>query len=171
MTDEKEPFWLSRARQYIGVTEIHGPKHNSRILNWWLKIQQKIYDDETSWCAAFVGGVLEECGIKSTRSAAARSYEKFGMFLDGPAVGAIVVFWRGNPKGWQGHVGYVVGRDSKNNLMVLGGNQGDRVSIAAFDTARVLSYHWPTELPMPSEIGMNKLPLLKSDGKLSTNEQ
>jgi uncharacterized protein (TIGR02594 family) len=165
-----EPRWLTGARRYVGLREVPGTRHNPVIINWWSKIGQAFRDDETAWCAGFVGGVLEETGIRSTRSAAARSYARYGTRLTGPAVGAIVSFWRGSRNGWSGHVGFVVGRDAAGNLMVLGGNQGNAVSIVPFDMARVLAYTWPTGEPVPDLVGFSKLPLLRSDGKLSTNE-
>lgn len=70
-----EPVWLRIARGYLGQREIVGRKHNPLILRWWQRIRAPFTDDETPWCAGFVGGVLEEAGIKSSRSAAARSYE------------------------------------------------------------------------------------------------
>lgn len=63
-----EPAWVIEARKYIGERELKGPKHNSLILQMWRDIKRGgIKDDETPWCAAFVGAVLERCGIKSTR--------------------------------------------------------------------------------------------------------
>jgi len=161
------PRWLDVARQYVGIEEISGPRHNSTIIGWWGKIRASFKDDETPWCAGFVGGVLEECGIRSTRSAAARSYIKHGLRLKRPAVGCIVVFWRGKANGWSGHVGFVVGKDKRGNLMVLGGNQGNAVNIKAFTKNRVLGYFWPGIAPFPERYN---LPVIAGDGRVSTNE-
>lgn len=163
----KDPRWLAVARKYIGQKEIPGKANNPLIIQWWEAIKAPFRDDLTPWCAGFVGGVLEECGIKSTRSAAARSYLKHGVKLDKPAVGCIVVFWRGSPKGFSGHVGFVVGMDRKANLMVLGGNQGDEVNIKPFSKQRVLGYRWPGIYPLEERFN---LPLLHSNGRPSTNE-
>jgi hypothetical protein len=65
-----------------------------------------------------------------------------------------------------GHVGFVVGRDARGRLIVRGGNQGDMVSDAPFDTARVAGYRWPLEGPEP-EYG---LPLILSSAPSSTRE-
>lgn len=162
-----EPHWLVRARRYIGLSEVPGKANNPTILKWWVAIKTAFIHDSVPWCAGFVGGVLEECGIQSTRSAAARSYLNFGKKIDKPALGCVVVFWRGNPKGYSGHVGFVVGRDANHNLMVLGGNQGDAVNIKPFSPSRVLGYRWPGITPRPERYN---LPLLKSNGDLSTNE-
>lgn len=161
--------WLDLAKSYIDLAEIPGKKHNSKILEWWKAIKAAFMDDETPWCAAFVGGVLEACGIRSTRSAAARSYLRWGVPISGPCEGCVVVFWRGSPDGWSGHVGFVVGRDDMGRLMVLGGNQGNKVSIMGFSPLRVLEFVWPLGFELPSEIGYHTLPLMNSK-PLSTNE-
>lgn len=159
-----EPRWLTLARAYIGTREIRGNRHNPLILRWWIAIRAAWFkDDETPWCAAYVGGVLEEAGIVSSRSAAARSYLKWGEKLTKPALGAVVVFSRTGG----GHVGFVVGRDTRGRLMVLGGNQGDAVNIKPFNEDRILGYRWPPGVAKPSTY---KLPVLEANGTPSTNE-
>ncbi|BCH20164.1 TIGR02594 family protein [Mesorhizobium sp. L-2-11] len=162
------PVWLDRARTYVGLKEIPGPKSSPVIVRWWEAIKAPFREDLTPWCGAFVGGVLAECGMQVAKNgSAARSWLNHGVPLDRPAVGAIVVFWRGKPSGWSGHVGFVVGRDRAGNLMVLGGNQGDAVNIKPFSTARVLGYRWPGVAPLPARYN---LPVLTSDGRVSQNE-
>lgn len=166
-----KPMWLRKALEYLAVKEYPGKQtHNKTILGWWKKIRAPFNDDETPWCAAFVGGVLEECGILSSRSASARSYRRWGYELVAPCVGAVVVFWRGSPDGPFGHVGFIVGKDQHENLMVIGGNQGDAVTIKPFANDRVLSYHWPKSNDIPRELGIQYLPIVKSNGELSINE-
>jgi hypothetical protein len=53
--------------------------------------------------------------------------------------------------GGGGHIGIVMGQDAKGRLMVLGGNQGNKVSIAPFDRARVLGFRWPTGVAVPTD--------------------
>ena len=119
MTD---PVWLTRARAYLGLREIVGPKRNSQIVKWWQAIKAPFRDDETSWCGGFVGGVLAESGLPVVKGApAARSWLNYGKPISKPVLGCIVVFWRGSKTGWSGHVGFVVGLDKAGNLMVLGG--------------------------------------------------
>jgi uncharacterized protein (TIGR02594 family) len=142
-----DPRWLAEARTFIGTREAPGRKHESKILHWWKLIRAPFTDDLTPWCAGFVGGMLEMSGIKSSRSAAARSYLKWGVKIDRPVLGCIVVFERG-PR--NGHVGFFVGKDSRGNLRILGGNQGDAVNVKSFDPARVIGYRWPTGEPFPA---------------------
>lgn len=165
-----KPTWLRKALSYLGEKEIKGPINSPVITSWWKKIRAPFNDDETPWCAAFVGGVLEDCDILSTRSAAARSYQNWGNKIDGPCVGAVVVFWRGSPSGAFGHVAFVVGKDQTGNLMVLGGNQGDEVNIKPFANERVLSYHWPRSHDIPRNVGFQYLPVVESNGEISISE-
>lgn len=164
----QDTAWIAQAKKYLGQKEIKGPHHNPHILKWWKDIGAPFKDDETPWCGAYVGGVLAEVGIKPVSGgASARSWLKMPVKLDKPAVGAVVVFWRGSKTGASGHVGFIVGKDQKGNLMVLGGNQADAVNIKPFDTARVLGYRWPGVYPYEERFN---LPVINSDGKLSTNE-
>ncbi len=163
-----EPRWLMLARAYIGVREIKGPRHEPQILKWWTAIRAPFRDDETPWCGAFVGGVLEEARLPIVAGgAAARNWLKLPITLNKAAVGAVVVFWRGSRDGASGHVGFVVGKDRNGNLMVLGGNQGDAVNIKPFARNRVLGYRWPSVWPDESRF---RLPVLDSDGRVSTDE-
>jgi len=166
------PVWLKLAMTHLGLREYKGTRHNDQIVKWWGLIRTAFRTDETPWCAGFVGGNFEECGIVSTRSAAARSYnwQAWGTVITEPCVGCVVVFWRGKRKGAYGHVGYVVGRDQHGNIMVLGGNQRDMVSVRPFDLKRVLSYHYPKGFALPAKIGLSTLPVVNSNGRLSTNE-
>lgn len=160
-----EPVWLRRARQEIGVSEIAGKYHSKRVLSYWELAKLSFSDDETPWCAGFVGAMLEDCGIKSTRSGMARSYEKWGQPC-GAIPGAIVVFWRGSKSSGSGHVGFVTGKDQYGNIMVLGGNQSDAVNIKPFDTSRIVGYRWPAGV----SVGGDVLDTVESDGKTSQNE-
>lgn len=165
-----EPSWLKRARVEIGVREYRGASHNKRVLGYWELSRLAFSDDETPWCAGYVGAMLEDVGIKSTRSGMARSYMNWGQPVDDPIKGAVVVFWRGSRYGSSGHVGFVTGKDQYGNIMVLGGNQSDAVNIKPFSTDRVLGYRWPTGVPLPGEKIKGDLDLVESDGRVSANE-
>jgi uncharacterized protein (TIGR02594 family) len=135
--------WMRETDRWLGLKEIGGSKHHPQILSWWEATKQSYRDDETAWCAAYVGGILEEIGIESTRSAAARSYEKWGEAVTAPTYGAITVFWRGSKSGWQGHVAFLVGVTKAGELLCLGGNQGDAVTVAKFSRDRLLGFRFP----------------------------
>lgn len=142
-----DPQWLAIARPLVGLHEVKGAEHSPEILGMWRAIKRSgIQSDEVPWCSAFVGACLERAGIRSSRFESAASYLKWGVRLDGPAHGCIVVFSRDGG----GHVGFVVGMDTNGNLLVLGGNQGDQVSVKAFPTTRVTGYRWPVDVPIPN---------------------
>lgn len=142
-----EPTWLKIARQLIGISETKGPEHTPEILQFWRDIKRGgIRDDETPWCAAFVGAVLERAGIRSSRFESAKSYLQWGLPLDRPIPGCVVVFGRSGG----GHVGFVIGKTAGDGLLVLGGNQGDAVNIRAFPRSRVLGYRWPAGVQIAS---------------------
>lgn len=159
-----KPAWLTEAEKYIGLKETPGLAHESKILNMWQAIKMGgIKDDETPWCAAFVGAMLEASGIQSTRSGWAKSYLKWGAWLPRPSLGCIVIFDRA---GGGGHVGFAVGYDGSSRIMVLGGNQGNEVNIKPFDSSRILGYRWPKELDFP----LLALPSFSNRETVSTDE-
>lgn len=161
--------WLIVGLTFLGLAEIPGKLTHPTIAGWLAKLKAPWRDDETAWCGTFVAAVMDLAGIKPVKGwAGARNWLSFGVKLPSPCVGCVVVFWRGKRDGWSGHVGFVVGKDARGNLMVLGGNQGNKVSIAPFDRSRVLGYRWPAGASHP-DLNID-LPPLDSDGKVSTNE-
>lgn len=131
-----------RAFAELNVAEI-SPGHNPRILEYHSVTSLKAQDDETPWCASFVSWVLEREGIRSTKSARARSYTEWGKAIAKPEKGCIVVFSRGSNPTF-GHVAFY-SYESDTHVWVLGGNQGNRVSIAPYPKSRVLSYRIPSQ--------------------------
>jgi len=109
---------------------------------------------EVAWCAAFVGACLERAGIVGTRSLMARSYLAWGQATTEPRTGAIAVLSRGSDPSL-GHVGFLVGLTA-SDVILLGGNQGDAVSVQAFPRSRLLDLRWPATAlaaaPTPSVI-------------------
>jgi uncharacterized protein (TIGR02594 family) len=145
-----DPPWMRVALGEIDVRELPGRRHNPRILEYHRTTGLSAENDETSWCSAFVNWCLRQAGIAGTDSAAARSWLNWGDPLEQPRRGAIAVLWRVKPQGWQGHVGFLdrIGHiDGRGHVWLLGGNQGDRVSIASFPLTRLLGYRWPPEIP------------------------
>ncbi len=134
------------ANSYVGTDEIRGSKHNPVILEYFDAVGHGwVKDDETPWCAAFVGAVLEEAGHKGTGSLAARSYLNWGHKVTRPKYGDLVVFWRGTKDGWQGHVGFYV-RETKEYVYCLGGNQKNSVNVSRYSKDRILGYRRPSSL-------------------------
>jgi uncharacterized protein (TIGR02594 family) len=94
----------------------------------------------TPWCAYWVNAKLEYNGVTGTVSGMARSFLRWGVAVedDDWAVGDIIVFWRGRHNdGVTGHVGFIVRWDD-SYVWVLGGNQGDKVTVQKFSWAKIL---------------------------------
>ena len=140
--DSEHPDYYSVAHAYIGLKEIKGSEHEEQILEFWKLCHLPFKTDETPWCAGFVGGVLEKCGLRSTRSGLARSYLDWGIECE-HQIGAVVVYWRISENSGSGHVGFVAGDIRNGYIPTLGGNQGDMVCIKGYPASRLLGYRKP----------------------------
>lgn len=135
--------WMETAVQELGVSEIRGGE-NPRIMEFHREAATGQDEDEDAWCGAFMGWLFKEAGFKIPKAAGvARSWLSWGEQTP-PRAGCVVVFWRGSPDGWQGHVGLLLATRGPN-VYVLGGNQGDAVTVARMPLSQVLGYRWPTE--------------------------
>jgi uncharacterized protein (TIGR02594 family) len=135
--------FLAAARHEIGTTEIPGPRTAERIRQYLATVElpaTAAAEDETPWCAAFVNWTLARCGRAGTNSALARSFQRWGDPGKALVPGAIVVIARGKP--WQGHVGFYAGNAGEDVLLV-GGNQSDSVSVARFTRAQIVDIRYP----------------------------
>lgn len=151
------PPWLQVAFGELGVREIKGGE-NPRILEYHATIDPSrsyLDEDEDPWCASFAGWVLRQAGIKGSGSAAARSYEAWGQ-ASAFRLGAIAVFHRGSgprvpwdpKKPTPGHVAFVLA-ETPRGIAVIGGNQGDGVTVSTFARADLIGYRWPTSWGTP----------------------
>ncbi len=137
----QQPPWLDYAWALLGERERSGALDNPAIVALYRDAGAPgIAHDETAWCAAFVGACLARAGLVPTRSLMARSYLAWGTPLDEGRPGAVAVFSRGADPAL-GHVGFLIG-ECKGGLVVLGGNQGDAVSVATFPRTRLLGFRW-----------------------------
>lgn len=157
--------WLEEAKRHVGVAEVPGKEHSPIIAGWLQGLRAWWLDDETPWCGVFVAHCFRTAGLELPKHwYRAKGWLEWGAVLSPlPVVGCVVVFERQGG----GHVGIVVGRDQEGRLMVLGGNQGNKVTVAPFDQVRVVGYRWPPGVlpPVPAP-----LPVIKSSGGVSTNE-
>lgn len=81
------------------------------------------------WCASFINYCLKESGYSTSGSASSQSFSKNKNFIkiSQPIYGAIVVLRK---KGsWTGHVAFIYCFFEDGEIGVLGGNQGDSVTI------------------------------------------
>ncbi len=148
--DAGEPSWMAIARAEICTREARaGQPSNSRILEYHQITTLRATSDRIPWCASFLSWVLERAGIRSTRSARAKSYLDWGHALETPRPGAIAVFHRGSgaptARG-PGHVGFLV-EERERDILLLGGNQGNHVNIRSYAKSRLMAYRWPATAP------------------------
>jgi uncharacterized protein (TIGR02594 family) len=138
----QQPPWMTVAWAELGVAERTGAATNPRIAAYFRAVgHPEVADDETAWCAAFVGACLESAGLKCTRSLSARSYLDWGVGMTELQPGAVIVLERGSDPAL-GHVGFLVG-ETPQSVILLGGNQSNAVTVQAFDRARVIGCRLP----------------------------
>jgi uncharacterized protein (TIGR02594 family) len=155
-----KPKWIEIAEKEIGQTEIPGIKHNPRIIEYHSKTTLKASTDEVAWCSAFANWVMEKAGIIGTQNARALSWKSWGKRIDKAVYGCLAVFDYG---GGKGHVGFVVGKKD-DRLLVLGGNQGDKVQITKFKTGKIVAF------VAPPEYNPQKTELHNSDGEFMESD-
>lgn len=137
-----DPEWMKLAWQDNGEKEIRGSRDNPLVVAYFKDVGHGwVKDDETAWCAAFVGSMLSRCDMPHTGSLAARSYLQWGSKTTKPKRGDVVVFKRGNSS-WQGHVAFYVGEEG-NYVYVLGGNQSNAVNVRRYSKSKLLGYRTP----------------------------
>ncbi len=136
------------ASSYLGVRELADAASNPQIDKWIRDINPDLATDSTAWCSAFAHAVAEESGYKGSGKLNAKSW--LGVGDEVPAKqaqqGDVVVLWRDNKSSWKGHVGFFHGYDKKGNIRVLGGNQGNEVSIKTYPSNRLLGVRRLKEL-------------------------
>ena len=138
---------INLAKTFVGKGEAHAARPISAFIT--RMTGRNIDIRETPWCAAFVNAVLKGSGGSGTGKLNARSFMEFGTSTDSPQTGDVAVFWRGDPNGWQGHVGFYAGEVEKNGqtyVKVVGGNQNDMVSEKLYPKSRLLGYRRPPEV-------------------------
>lgn len=146
-----DPKWLKAAQAKIGTREAAGPANSQTILSWAKRLGTRVLGmvynaDSVPWCGVFVAFCLREDDIAPAAIAVrATSWMTWGQALrpERLAPGAILVFER--PAG--GHVGFYVGEDA-TAYHVLGGNQGDAVTIARVAKDRCVAQRWPLGRPV-----------------------
>jgi len=146
----EQPPWLAAAWIELGQREVRGSADNARIRAFFRDVgHPATLHDEVAWCAAFAGACLERAGFASTRSLMARSYLRWGQEIESGHFGAVAVLSRGSDPS-AGHVGFLLG-ETASHVMLLGGNQGDAVSVAAYPKTRLIGLRWPQTVPQRAD--------------------
>lgn len=150
------PAWFRAAAHEIGVRE--EPENRGPAIRRYCEMAHCGAEGDP-WCAIFANAMLESVGVRGTRSASSQSFAHDENFrpLMGPALGAIVVFYRGGRGSGQGHVGFYRG-ETANYIYTLGGNEADMVQIEplpkAGRTFGLVGYFWPQSVQLPNVLAI-----------------
>lgn len=138
---------LAVARTYLGIGEKAGRDHNAKIVGFLQQVMPWVSDDEVPWCGAFAFEVCLRLGLPTPEHPErARSWLTIGEpveLFEARPLNDVVIFKRGPSKAGPevlsapGHVAFFIAR-LPGQVEVLGGNQGDAVSVARFHQADVL---------------------------------
>jgi uncharacterized protein (TIGR02594 family) len=147
------PFpWMEYALREYGIRGISSRGRTVNVAAYLKATGVGRSSDETAWCSAFVNWCMLMAGFPGSGQANARSWLNWGgVSLDFPVYGSVIVLWRENRNGPLGHVGLFV-KMQGDNLLLLGGNQGNAVSIRPYSKERVIGIRWLQGFPIPEGV-------------------
>ncbi len=139
-------------REFAPVFGLHEIRDNAR-LSKWLRSDGKTLGDPSHlpWCGDAVDTALALALPKEPRPGDLGKNPYWALnwlWLGkecGPCYGAFAAFKR--PSG--GHVGVLIGQTG-TNYQVLGGNQGDTISLVLIDKGRCRGIRWPSTYTNPN---------------------
>lgn len=163
------PRTITTALGLLGVAEVVGRGSNRTIIGWRDELNQAgvpitgFSDDDIPWCGLFAAIVVHRAGKKVvTGPLWARNWAGFGAGVAQAGLGDVLVFARGGG----GHVGFYVAEDA-SAYHVLGGNQGNKVSITRIAKARCIAVRRPIYNQKPDSVRAYRA---SATGALSRNE-
>ena len=166
LQEEKSPKILVQAVKLIGTKEVVGKQHNPVIMDWAKELDlQKVYTaDEIPWCGLFIAYCAHQAGVEVVdKPLWALSWANYGTKVTEPMLGDILTFKRDGG----GHVGLYVGED-KDCYHVLGGNQGNSVSVTRILKSRLYQAR-RTKWKVAQPVSVRKIQL-SAKGAISKNE-
>ena len=124
------------------IRELHGSQQHP-FIQWAHMLCNLGPDqpDEVPWCSSFTNAICWLLRLPRSKSAAARSWLGIGEAIDlrDARPGFDVVILKRGSSPTAGHVGFYAGRDDRTgSVQLLGGNQSNGVTVAAFKEADVL---------------------------------
>lgn len=155
-----------------GVAEVVGKGSNATIIGWRDELNQNgvriagYSDDDIPWCGLFAAVVV----FRRARVAAevvkdslwALNWASYGVKSPKASLGDVLVFKR--PSG--GHVGFYIAEDAAC-YHVLGGNQGNRVSVTRIAKNRCVAVRRPPYHNQPASVKPYRV---SAQGEVSKNE-
>lgn len=164
------PLTIQAGLSFHGVQEVVGRGSNRTIIGWRDELNQAgvqivgYSDDDIPWCGLFAAIVAHRAGKRVVAQPLwARNWAKFGAAVPEAGLGDVLVFER---PGGGGHVGFYVAEDA-TAYHVLGGNQGNRVSITRIAKNRAIARRRPIYRIKPDSVKPYRV---ASGGALSENE-
>src|ERR1700704_1751416 len=149
------PPWLATMREVTGTQEYSGSADNAVILEWARFIGEK-YPEMRSYCAQYNHDAVAWCGLtvaycmakngirpvfgksENERFLRAGAWRAFGVRLDKPKLGCVMVFTRNGG----GHVALYEGEEG-NDYLIRGGNQSDAVNLMRMHKSKFTAAVWP----------------------------
>lgn len=165
---EPGPKMLIEALRLYGIRETAGPGNTAEIMAWARELGDKVAAvytaDSIPWCGLFMAIVAKRAGKPWPASPLwALSWASWGAPSPQAALGDVLVFNRDGG----GHVGLYIGEDM-DAYHVLGGNQGDAVSIRRIARKRCIAVRRYYTIGKPANV---RPVFIGASGPLSINEQ
>jgi len=139
-TPHRNPYDAAAEALGLGENNWRETGSNPNITALWDEIGYNgaNFADETAWCAVFVGAVLKRSGNKYIQTASSQAYKNYGKEVNIADVqkGDIVVFYRNGTNSGLGHVGFATGVKTESTIEILGGNQGNTLSVRTYQLSR-----------------------------------
>ena len=140
--------WLDEAIRLAnkGIVEVPGPKNNPDIMYMAKTMNVWYPNDETAWCGLFTGYCTRMLKDKQPSNIlGAKNWRNYGTKVQPEALssGDILVFYRGDPKGPNGHVGFYI-EETPSAYRVLGGNQSNKVGYSWIAKERLIAARRPS---------------------------
>jgi len=164
LSKEAGPKMLVEALKLYGTKEKSGDGNNPEILAWAKEAGVGGYNaDSIPWCGLFVAICAKRAGkVLPKNPLWARNWGLWGDIAPMAKLGDVLVFSRNGG----GHVGLYVGEDD-TAYHVLGGNQGDSVSIVRIAKTRCIAVRHLYSIAAPPNV---RRIALTAQGGLSKNE-
>jgi uncharacterized protein (TIGR02594 family) len=157
------PPWLATMREISGTREYSGSADNPTILGWARFIGEKYPEmrsycvqykhDAIAWCGLTVAYCLAKNGIRpvfgkteNERFLRAGAWQKFGVRLDKPKLGCVMVFTRSGSS----HVAFYEGEEG-GDYLIRGGNQSDAVTLMRMHRSKFTAAVWPAASAIATE--------------------
>ena len=134
-------------------------------MEWAKETNLKQYtNDEIPWCGLYMAVVMKRANRDVVKDPLwARNWANFGVAVKEPMLGDVLVFQRETG----GHVGLYIS-ESRTHYHVLGGNQGNAVSIVLIAKNRLIASRRPPYIKQP--LNVRKIKLDSTGTIVSTNE-